>query len=323
MFFPESNPVIPPGTRDPVALVPDYNAVVEVLPLGATAGDMAGSASGRSRRASGGAPRVITVGREATSMAPVPIHSRRRDARGPSTSDGATLPVPDSTGVVLAGGRSLRFGRDKLLEPFDEGLLVHHAVLALAGICSEVLVVIPPLGAAPPMPPSLPVPVRIVRDREAHGGPLLGLIAAAAAAEQQYLVVAGGDMPQLQPAVLRAMLRRAAGIGDGEVAQARPQPALAVTLEDGGERRPLPCVLGRASAMDAASDLAAAGQRSLRTLLDALDAAVIPESSWRALDTDGRTLRDVDHPADLAALAVSGASAVAGPPGSERATPAV
>ena len=31
MFFPEANPLIAPGRRDPVGLVPDYNAVVEVL----------------------------------------------------------------------------------------------------------------------------------------------------------------------------------------------------------------------------------------------------------------------------------------------------
>ena len=35
MFFPEANPLIRPGRRDPVALVPDYNATVEVLPLAA------------------------------------------------------------------------------------------------------------------------------------------------------------------------------------------------------------------------------------------------------------------------------------------------
>ncbi len=32
MFFPEANPLIAPGRRDPVALVPDYNATVQVLP---------------------------------------------------------------------------------------------------------------------------------------------------------------------------------------------------------------------------------------------------------------------------------------------------
>jgi molybdopterin-dependent oxidoreductase alpha subunit len=32
MFFPEANPLLDPSRRDPVGLVPDYNAVVEVLP---------------------------------------------------------------------------------------------------------------------------------------------------------------------------------------------------------------------------------------------------------------------------------------------------
>ncbi len=32
MFFPEANPLLEAGRRDPVALVPDYNAVVEVIP---------------------------------------------------------------------------------------------------------------------------------------------------------------------------------------------------------------------------------------------------------------------------------------------------
>ncbi|HEY6608206.1 MAG TPA: FdhF/YdeP family oxidoreductase [Candidatus Limnocylindria bacterium] len=31
MFFPEANPLLPPGRLDPVALVPDYNAVVEIV----------------------------------------------------------------------------------------------------------------------------------------------------------------------------------------------------------------------------------------------------------------------------------------------------
>ncbi len=35
MFFPEANPLIAPGRRDPVALVPDYNATVEVVPAAA------------------------------------------------------------------------------------------------------------------------------------------------------------------------------------------------------------------------------------------------------------------------------------------------
>ncbi len=46
MFFPEANPLINPGRRDPVALVPDYNATVEILPAAVRGSAAAGTASG-------------------------------------------------------------------------------------------------------------------------------------------------------------------------------------------------------------------------------------------------------------------------------------
>jgi hypothetical protein len=33
-FFPESNALLSPTRRDPISGVPDYNAVVEVVPVG-------------------------------------------------------------------------------------------------------------------------------------------------------------------------------------------------------------------------------------------------------------------------------------------------
>jgi molybdopterin-guanine dinucleotide biosynthesis protein A len=38
---------------------------------------------------------------------------------------------------VLAGGRSTRFGRDKLLEPLDGEPLLWRSIRALAGVCDE------------------------------------------------------------------------------------------------------------------------------------------------------------------------------------------
>jgi len=32
-FFPEANPLLAPTRRDPISGVPDYNAVVEVIPV--------------------------------------------------------------------------------------------------------------------------------------------------------------------------------------------------------------------------------------------------------------------------------------------------
>ena len=257
MFFPEANPLIQPGRRDPVALVPDYNATVQILPLG-----------------EGSVP---------------------QDTLAPITP--TAEPTPRASGIVLAGGRSSRFGRDKLAEPLDGAPLLHAAVRAMAAVCAEVVVVAPPSGLGVALPRDLPTPVRELGDPQAFAGPLVGLLAGAQRAERDLIVVCGGDMPSIEPAVLRLMLRRMLA----DPGRSGPYwAAQGVALELNGQAQPLPLVLERSAAISAASDLVAGGERSLRALVAALDIAVIPEAEWRALDPDGATLRDVDLPEDLA-----------------------
>jgi hypothetical protein len=54
-----------------------------------------------------------------------------------------------------------------------------------------------------------------------------------------------------------------------------------------------------AGARDAVAALLAADRGSLRALINAVPAATLPVADWVRLDPDGRTLRDVDTPADL------------------------
>ncbi len=95
-------------------------------------------------------------------------------------------------------------------------------------------------------------------------------------------------MPDLSTAVLLEMLRVA---GEARVD--------AVALADADRFRPLPCLVRVAPARDAASALLEAGERSLRSLLQALRTAVIDEPTWTALDPSRGTLNDVDEPEDL------------------------
>ncbi len=144
------------------------------------------------------------------------------------------------------------------------------------------------------MPTDLPVPLRVVSDRTSFGGPLLGLAAGAAAAEEWCLVVAGGDMPSLEPTVLRTMLRAVAGRpGD------RNGAGQAAALELDGAAQRLPLALHRVAAIAAADDLASSGERSLRALVDALQVVLVREPRWRRMDPHGRTLHDVDVQEDL------------------------
>jgi molybdopterin-guanine dinucleotide biosynthesis protein A len=186
---------------------------------------------------------------------------------------------------VLAGGGSTRFGRDKLAEPYRGAPMLHHVVMRLAEVSSELIVVLAPEDAEPPMPDG--VPVRFARDAAEGEGPLAGLAAGLARANVELAFVAGGDMPDLQTRVLLEMLRRM-------------EPAVdAVALRDGERVRPLPILVRVGPASEAGAWLLGSGRRRLRDLVDELHATVVEEAAWRAIDPLGRTLFDVDEPADL------------------------
>ena len=69
------------------------------------------------------------------------------------------------TGIVLAGGRSARFGRDKLAEPIDGVPMLHRVVRTLASQCDETIVSVPFDGPVPDTPED--VAVVLVRDGHA------------------------------------------------------------------------------------------------------------------------------------------------------------
>ena len=190
-----------------------------------------------------------------------------------------------ATGIVLAGGRSQRFGRDKLMEDIDGEPLVHRAIRALHAVCDEVIVSIG--DESPPLPQDLDLVV--VRDRVNAQGPLAGLSAALGEVETDLAVIVGGDMPNVSPAVLELML---AALGEDEDVEI-------VALQDGGKVRPLPCVLRASPATAKVGTLVDSGERRLRALLSELRVAAVPESAWRTLDPDGGSLRDIDSPGDL------------------------
>lgn len=190
--------------------------------------------------------------------------------------------------MILAGGRSSRFGTDKLVARLGDRTLLDLSIAGVAAIASEIVVVVAPGDERTPDP--IDRPLRLVRDPERYGGPLVGLLAGLEAVEQPLVVVAGGDMPTLSPAVLEAMVRAlvASGTGWG-----------AVVLASRGDRVPLPAVLRTGAATAIARQLVGDGERRLRSLFERLPTRTLEEGEWRPFDPAGATLRDVDRPADL------------------------
>jgi molybdopterin-guanine dinucleotide biosynthesis protein A len=192
------------------------------------------------------------------------------------------------SGIVLAGGRSSRFGSDKLAARYGDSTLLDRAVAAVGSVASEVIVVLAP-GDDRPLP-ATSVPVQRAIDPEPFGGPLVGLLAGLEAAREPVAIVVGGDMPTLAPDVLRMMiglLLASEGARDAAV------------LVQRGEMRPLPGAVRNGAATQAARHLLGEGERSLLALIRSLPALLVAEGDWRPLDPMAATLLDVDVPGDL------------------------
>ena len=186
--------------------------------------------------------------------------------------------------IVLAGGRSSRFGRDKLAELIDGERLLDLAIGAVRAVATDVVVVVSP-GSEPPVPDG----VRLAHDPAAFEGPLAGVAAGLAALHPRVerVVVVAGDMPTLVPAVLARML------------DALESGQAAAVLGVDGDPPPLPLALDRRRAEAATVDLVERGERRLRALPELLAAHVIAEAAWRRHDAIAATLRDIDTPEDL------------------------
>ncbi|HZC11223.1 MAG TPA: molybdenum cofactor guanylyltransferase, partial [Mycobacterium sp.] len=194
-------------------------------------------------------------------------------------------------GVVLAGGASLRMGRDKATMPVPAALLdsndgseapitmVERGVSVVGQRCQPVFVVAAPGQSLPDLP------ARVVRDDVRGVGPLLatgrGLRAAAEAGAKRAFLSAA-DMPLLTADVIDLLEARAIEL-DADV-----------VLPWDGRDHYLAAVY-RTELADQVDALVAAGERSMRALVDRVDAQriVIPES---------RSLANLNSDADLRTL---------------------
>jgi molybdopterin-guanine dinucleotide biosynthesis protein A len=198
-------------------------------------------------------------------------------------------------GVVLAGGASLRMGRDKATMPIPAALLdsndgseapitmVERVVSVVGQRCQPVFVVAAPGQSLPDLP------ARVVRDDVRGVGPLLatgrGLRAAAEAGAKRAFLSAA-DMPLLTADVIDLLEARAIEL-DADV-----------VLPWDGRDHYLAAVY-RTELADQVDALVAAGERSMRALVDRVDAQriVIPES---------RSLTNLNSDADLRTLLYAG-----------------
>jgi molybdopterin-guanine dinucleotide biosynthesis protein A len=136
--------------------------------------------------------------------------------------------MPDSAGVVLAGGRSSRMGAPKAALEWHGSTLLRRTVGILARATGGPVVVVRARGQE--LPP-LPGDIQLIDDPREGKGPVQGLAAGLAAIDDRAEVafVSSTDMPFLHPAFVRRVLRavqEGADVGL-PVARGYPQPLAA------------------------------------------------------------------------------------------------
>lgn len=188
--------------------------------------------------------------------------------------------------IVLAGGRSVRFGRDKAAEIVAGRSLLQHVVDAVGPIAGEVVVV--RATGTSPLPVKSKTPLRQVEDVR-EGGALAGLYSGLLAASQPVALALACDMPLLS----RPLLAYLRGLLDEGVDVVMP-------LREGKEE-PLHALYRRAClpAIEKALD---EGKRRIIDFLPDVSVRYVSDDELRRLDPEGRSFWNVNYPSDLARI---------------------
>ena len=194
------------------------------------------------------------------------------------------------TGVVLAGGRSSRFGRDKALLDFDGETLLARAVRTLRSVADEVLVLGPPERAAQA------AGARVIPDERPGDGPLPALATALRAMRGERMVAVATDMPLINSRLLAYLLDRSQGFD--------------VTVPRvGGRTQQLHAVYARTS-LPAIEEQLRRNDLKIDRFFGSVRTLLIEEDEIARLDPEFRSFRNINTEADwseLQALARNGA----------------
>lgn len=194
----------------------------------------------------------------------------------------------DVAGIVLAGGRSSRFGSDKASALLLGRPLLAWVATALAAHAGTLVVA---AAEGQPLPLlDLPVPVIVVRDETPAFGPIGGLAAALAVTGATRALVAPCDAPLVRPAVLGLLLD---SLGDADAACA----------EVGGRLQPLLAAVAVAPVGAAMGAAMAGGLGRVVDVFRSLKLTVVTEDVIRVVDPGLLSFHNANTAAEIEEIA--------------------
>ncbi len=186
------------------------------------------------------------------------------------------------TGVILAGGRSSRMGRDKSLLPYNGRPLIETVFKTLSELFADVVVV----TDRPDDYGFLPCPK--IPDIHAGQGSLAGVHAGLKRSRNERIFVVACDMPHLD----KDLIHWLAGIGTA---------APALVPESGGGLEPLHAFYSKA-ALPAIEEAITSGNRKILDLLENIGAEIVPAAEVARHSPDFRSFMNLNTPEDYSDL---------------------
>jgi molybdopterin-guanine dinucleotide biosynthesis protein A len=185
------------------------------------------------------------------------------------------------TGAVLAGGKSVRFGKNKAMEQLGEMRFIEHAVTSLRPFCDPVVAIVNEMA------PYLDLGFTLFRDIIPNQGPLGGIYTALFFSFNDWVFVKATDMPFLVPELASMVIEAREGFD-------------AVVPRLGDYYEPLLALYNRRCLPFIARQLTAQGERQIVRLYQKIKVRSIEEDEWRQVDPEGLSFRNVNTPQDLA-----------------------
>jgi molybdopterin-guanine dinucleotide biosynthesis protein A len=111
----------------------------------------------------------------------------------------------DVTGIILAGGKSKRFGSNKALYSYHGKKLINYTIEALQPVCADIII------STNVQEDFKFTGLRCIPDIRKNSGPLAGIHAGLTASDTKYNLFAPCDMPGLVTDIFQFLLNQISG----------------------------------------------------------------------------------------------------------------
>jgi molybdopterin-guanine dinucleotide biosynthesis protein A len=190
--------------------------------------------------------------------------------------------------LLLAGGRSKRFGRNKAFVKVGGRPLLLHVLDAAVGVADEIVVAIGREQHVDSYTGLIPEYVRVLKDTPREKSPLVGIITGFEVMKSEYSLVLSCDTPFVKQRVLKYLFKRA------------DRSDAAIPRWMSGELEPLQSVYRVMSALPAAKlALHERGFRNVDMIKRLRRVTYVPVSVLKRFDSDLITFFNVNTRTDL------------------------